>query len=241
MQLRILPARQGTDPGDRQFSELNKFCSDHALSLTFEERAGQFWLHSDNPKETPIGIEVDRVLQRHEDFFKRSSLHKELLARAIGIKGGLRPSVIDLSAGLLGDALMFLAFGCEVVACERHPVVRFLIESALQNAQHAKVSRLKFHPISAAEYLSQITDPEVIFFDPMFEDANAKTSPRKEMRIFRNVVGTDSDAEGVFHLALSKKPKRLVIKRPKQSTYLGKRPDVEYIGKSTRYDVYFSP
>jgi 16S rRNA (guanine1516-N2)-methyltransferase len=74
----------------------------------------------------------------------------------------------------------------------------------------------------------------------MFEDANEKTSPRKEMRIFRSLVGKDQDAEQVFQMAHSKGPKRLVVKRPRQSISLYQKPSVQYIGKSTRYDVYFS-
>jgi 16S rRNA (guanine1516-N2)-methyltransferase len=201
---------------------------------------GQFWLHSDNPKERPIGIELDSELSRHEEYFKKSSLQKELLAKAVGVKGPYRPKVLDLTAGMLGDSILLLSFGCEVWAVERHPVIRFLISSAMQNAQHPKVKNLHFLPSDAESVLENPPEVEVIYFDPMFEDANEKTSPRKEMRIFRNIVGKDVDAGLVFQKALSRKPKRLVVKRPRQSVQLGLKPSTEYIGKSTRYDVYFS-
>ena len=225
---------------DRQFSELNKFCSDRSLDLTFEWINGQFWLHSDIPKERPIGIEVDRELSRHEEYFKKSSLKSELLAKAIGVKGSYRPKVLDLTAGMLGDTLLLLSFGCEVWASERHPVIKFLILSAIQNAQHPKTKLFHFLPLDAQEVLLDPPEVDTIYFDPMFEDANEKTSPRKEMRIFRNVVGKDPDAEQIFEKSLLAKAKRLVVKRPRQSVTLGKTPAVQYIGKSTRYDVYFS-
>lgn len=223
-----------------EYFELNKFCENSVIDLTFEWIDGQFWLHSDIPKERPIGIEFDRELIRHEEYLKKSSVHKEILARALGVKGPHRPQVLDLTAGMLGDSLLMLAFGCEVWAVERHPVIRFLIQSALKNAQHPKLSQFHFEASEAQTILSSDLKTEVIYFDPMFEDANEKTSPRKEMRIFRNLVGSDRDATEVFHAALSKKPKRLVVKRPRQSVTLGKGPSVQYIGKSTRYDVYFS-
>ena len=225
---------------DQEFSELNNFSSKEGIDLTFEWIDGQYWLHSDIPKENPIGIEFDRELVRHEEYFKKSSLQKELLAKAIGVKGPYRPKVYDLTAGMLGDSLMFLAFGCEVWATERHPVVRFLIQSAVQNAKHPKCQNFHFLPEQASVVLQNPPAVDVFYFDPMFEDANEKTSPKKEMRIFRNIVGKDQDAMTVFEEALSKKPKRLVVKRPKQSIELGRKPSVEYIGKSTRYDVYFS-
>lgn len=225
--------------GDAQFSELNNFSIQQGIDLFFEWIDGQFWLHSDVPKERPIGIEIDKEISRHEEYFKKSSLQKELLAKAIGVKGPYRPKVFDLTAGMLGDSLMFLAFGCEVWGSERHPVIRFLIESALKNAQHPKVQNFHFHSADAFEILQNPPPVDVFYFDPMFEDASDNT-PRKEMRIFRNLVGKDQDAEDIFRKALSLKPKRLVVKRPKQSVHLVQKPSVEYIGKSTRYDVYFS-
>lgn len=227
-------------PEECQSSELNKFCSESSIDLTFEWVNGQFWLHSDEEKERPITIEFDRELERHEGYFKKSSLQKELLAKAIGVKGPYRPRVLDLTAGLLGDSLLFLSFGSEVWASERHPAIQFLIESALQNAKHPKKNNFHFLPGDAGDILKNPPPVDVIYFDPMFEDANEKTSPRKEMRIFRNLVGKDIDAENVLEKALAIRPKRVVVKRPRQSEYLLKKPSLEYIGKSTRYDVYFS-
>ncbi len=224
---------------DCQFFELNNFCSERNVDLTFEWRGGQYWLHSDIPKERPIGIEIDHTLAQHENFFRRSSLQNELLARAVGVKGPFRPKILDLTAGLLGDTLLLLAFGCEVWVVERHPVIRFLISSALQNAHHPRLNNLRFLSQDASSILDQNLPVDVIYFDPMFEDANHKASPRKEMRIFRHLVGKDLDAQIVFFKALSTKPKRLVIKRPRNSTPLGTKPSVEYNGKSTRYDAYF--
>jgi 16S rRNA (guanine1516-N2)-methyltransferase len=224
---------------EAQFSELNNFSVKQGIDLVFEWIDGQYWLHSDIPKENPIGIEIDRELSRHEEYFKKSSLQKELLAKAIGVKGPYRPKVYDLTAGMLGDSLMFLAFGCEVWATERHPVIRFLIQSAIQNAQHPKARNFHFHTQDASDFLDHPPEVDVFYFDPMFEDASDNT-PKKEMRIFRNIVGKDKDAEEIFKKALSKKARRLVVKRPKQSIQLVQKPSVEYIGKSTRYDVYFS-
>ena len=225
---------------DCQFLELNKFCSEENLDLTFEWINGQYWLHSDLSQENPIGIEIDKELERHLDFFKKSSVQKELLARAVGVKSGYRPKVLDLTAGMLGDSLLLLSFGCEVWAVERHPVIRFLIESALHNAKHPLHKLFHFLPLDAETFLAGDLPADVLYFDPMFEDPNEKTAPKKEMRIFRSLVGKDTDAETVFQKALEKKPKRLVVKRPRRSEVLGLKPFVQYLGKSTRYDVYFS-
>lgn len=225
---------------EEDLSELNKFSIQRGIDLAFEWKDGQYWLHSDRNEERAIGIEIDRELTRHEEFFKKSSLQKELLARAVGVKGPYRPAVLDLTAGLLGDSLLLLSFGCEVWATERHPVIRFLIESALKNAHHPRVESFHFLPGDALDVLRSPPLVDVFYFDPMFEDANQKASPKKEMRIFRNVIGSDLDAQNVFLEARKLKPKRLVVKRPRHSVTLSEKASVEYIGKSTRYDVYFS-
>lgn len=207
---------------------------------TFEWKNGQYWLHSDDPKEKPIGIEIDKILDRHLDFFRKSSVQKELFARAIGIKGAFKPRVLDLTGGLLGDTLLFLAAGCEVTTVERNPLVSFLIKSALKNARHTLLSRFHFQESEAMGLLSQKPDVDVIFFDPMFEDANQKSSPKKEMRIFRTLLAGDSDAENVLKAALQTGVKRTVVKRPRLSQELLDLKPLKFEGKSTRYDVYFS-
>lgn len=213
--------------------------SDHSsLDLTFEWIDGQFRLHSDRAPELPIGIDIDQELQRHEEYFKRNSIHKELLARAIGVKGSFRPKVVDLTAGLLGDSLLFLSFGCEVEALERNPLIAFLIGSALEKATHPALSRFQFTYQDADQFLTTPFVCDALYFDPMFEDASEKASPRKEMRIFRNVVGKDQDAEILFQKARSAGVKRFVVKRPRLSQVLGEKASIEYVGKATRYDVY---
>lgn len=223
-----------------EFVKLNNYCEESGLDLTLEWEEGQYWLHSDDENENSIGIRVDYELKRHEEFFKRSSIVKELLARAVGVKGGVRPKILDLTGGLLGDTLLFLSFGCEVVTLERHPIISFLIQSSLGNAHHPALSRLKFISQDARSFLEAEPSTDIIFFDPMFEDANDRALPKKEMRIFRRFVGPDQDALEIFRIAQSLKPKRLVVKRPRHSMELSTGSHVKFEGKATRYDVYFS-
>lgn len=237
MALRLLKNGSEIPPSTPLEEEVARFCQDQDITLEWLD--GQWWLHSDQPKERPIGIEFDRELERHLTYFKKSSIHKELLARAIGVKGSFRPRVVDLSAGLLGDSLLFLAMGCEVQACERHPVVALLISSALARARHPLGQKIIFIHQDAAEFLKQEVAADVIFFDPMFEDSNDKALPRKEMRIFRTVVKEDQDAAQVLTQALSQPIKRVVVKRPRYSQTLIPGEPLQYLGKATRYDVYF--
>lgn len=221
-----------------EFKRLNNYCESQSLFLTLEWDKGQYWLHSDDSKERPIGIEIDRELERHEDFFKKASVLKEVPAKAIGVRSGYRPRILDLTGGLLGDALLFLSYGCEVRVIERHPIVAFLIRSSLQNATHPLLQKLSFTECDAKSMLEAPPEVDVIYFDPMFEDANTKSLPKKEMRIFRNFIGNDEDAGSIVEMAKKLKPRRLVVKRPRLSKLLLGAPHIVFEGKATRYDVY---
>ena len=71
----------------------------------------------------------------------------------------------------------------------------------------------------------------------MYEQKNEKAAPRKEMRIFREVVQVDSDIVQVGS-ALRETNKRLVIKRSSKASPLIESPEISFGKKSTVYDVY---
>ena len=59
------------------------------------------------------------------------------------------------------------------------------------------------------------------------------------MRIFREVVGDDEDAQDLLEFALQVASKRVVVKRPRKSEMIGPRkPGHQLIGTSSRFDVY---
>jgi len=239
MEKRILFYENDLEREELPNQSLVEFAQKLEAPLEFNFQQGQYWLKSNRAMEKPIGVDVDAELRRHEAYFKSHSLQKELLARAIGIKPGKRPFVLDLTGGLLGDSLLMLSMGCRVVTVERNPMIAFLIESALKNASHSLLTDFQFHSMEALNALQKFTDVETIFFDPMFEDLHQKSIPQKEMRIFRELLGGDHDSEEVLKACFKTSADRVVVKRPRLSRFLGLTPQVEYKGKSTRYDVYF--
>ncbi len=78
---------------------------------------------------------------------------------------------------------------------------------------------------------------DVTYFDPMFDGPEGSALPRKEMRIFRSVVGEDRDAEGVA-AELRGLGRRLIIKRPLKGPPLLPGAEFSQEGKAMRFDVY---
>lgn len=180
---------------------------------------------------------------------KRSTNQNELLAKAVGIKGGYRPAIIDTTAGLGRDAFILASLGCSVLMLERSETIAQLLSSALQrlheNPTFEKKIDLSFLHIDAKDYLVKLTPseyPDVIYLDPMFPHRTKSALVKKEMRTLREIVGDDEDAEHLLTIALQCARKRVVVKRPRLAPTLTQlKPSFVITGKSQRYDIYLSP
>jgi len=187
-------------------------------------------------------LQVDFVGDRR---FRQPLRVGDPLAKAIGLRAGQRPDVGDLSGGLGRDAWAIASLGCRVIVCERHPVVAALLEDGLRRATMAAVpmvaqtaARIRLHIGEASDLL--VSPSQVLYFDPMFPERVKSALVKKEMRIFRAVVGEDPDASGLFEKARVCGCRRLVVKRPRHAPPLGDRLPSHHIESSRlRFDIYF--
>lgn len=204
-----------------------------ALGLTESLRLveGLWELLSPEEGERPVRLDFTSDFEQ----WKRTqvSLRSQPLYRALGVKGAELPFVLDATCGLAGDSLQLLAFGCRVHSWERHPVPALMLWRAFHAWQHEARGRwsLEVGPFTIPEGV------QAIYFDPMYSEANKKALPRKEMRIFREVVGPDEDARLVA-AQLRQHGVRLIIKRPPKAQELLSKPSFAHVGKAVRFDVY---
>jgi 16S rRNA (guanine1516-N2)-methyltransferase len=171
------------------------------------------------------------------------------LARAVGLKRNPTPSVIDATAGLGRDAAMLMALGCQVVMLERSPIIAALLDDGLKRARQAPVmgtlikKRIQFIHAESMTYLENLPHqdrPDVVYLDPMYPHRTKSAMVKKEMRMFRDIVGEDTDANSLLKVALQCATRRVVVKRPRNAEPLhGPSPTVSIRGKTTRFDVYF--
>lgn len=168
------------------------------------------------------------------------ALSREPLARALGIKGSVSPFIWDTTCGTGKDSLLIKYFGAKLCAFERHPAIFLLLLDAKRRYE------LDFDIVfaDASQLYSKISNdqrPDVIYYDPMYpEKSGSKKSalPRKEMRIFKNVVGEDLDSLEFLNWALRTAKSRVVVKRALNAPEIKENPTASYKGKSTRYDMY---
>lgn len=158
----------------------------------------------------------------------------EPLARALGLLKKPAPKkIIDASCGTGKDALQVWQWGHEVLAFERNPIVYVLLWDALRRHPLPKFE-LRFGDVASEKF----TSDEHLMFDPMFTQTDKKKSlPRKEMQLFKNIVGNDLDQEEVIKKLLLSGAGRIVIKRPVRLN-ANPSPNHSFTGKTTRFDVY---
>jgi 16S rRNA (guanine1516-N2)-methyltransferase len=172
----------------------------------------------------------------------------QALAKAIGFKGNKNPIVADVTAGLGRDAFVLADLGATVTMIERSPIVAALLENALDRAMLDEElspwlgQRLNLINADACLALKELaTPPEVVYMDPMFPHRSKTALVKKEMRVLREVVGDDDNAEDLLDAGLAVATKRVVVKRPKGAPVIGNhKPSYVLDGKTTRYDIYLS-
>lgn len=219
------------------------FAVDAPFELRFE--ANQLSLHKrDEPKLD--GIVVDFVSGAVAHRRKFGGGRGQSIAKAVGLKQGVMPSVVDGTAGLGRDAFVLASLGCTVTMVERHPVVAALLEDGLRRAyQDAEIgewmqSRMQLFHGSSLEALGQLgTAVDVVYLDPMYPHRDKSALVKKEMRVFQSLVGADLDADGLLEPALALATKRVVVKRPDYAEDLnGVKPSTVIETKKNRFDIY---
>lgn len=169
------------------------------------------------------------------------------IAKAVGLKKGANPSIIDATAGLGRDAFVFASLGCQVTLVEQQPLVAALLADAMQraqtNAETAEIiARMQLHHVDAMDYLASLSEaerPDVVYLDPMYPAREKSALVKKEMQLLHQLVGPDSNSEDLLNLARKVALKRVTVKRPKGADYFAnQKPHVSIESKNTRYDIY---
>lgn len=222
-----------------------------ALHLAYQEVADYLlWLTPDylglrktSEKSHPLFIDFTSGRMSHRR--QQLSLRKELLPRALGLKGNTTPRIIDATAGLARDSFILAALGFPVELIERSPIIHALIyDGMLRAAQHPELApimqRMQLIQGDAAIWLQNQTEkPEIIYLDPMFPERTKSALSKLDMRIFHDLVGDDLDADLLLKTALTCATERVVVKRPRLAAALaGLKPDFSHDGSSNRFDVY---
>ena len=167
------------------------------------------------------------------------------LAKAVGFKFNKNRTIIDATAGLGYDAFILASLGANVTLIERSEKIYDLLKAAISEAKlyggeiSKIVNRMNLLFGDSKDILPNIA-PEVILIDTMYKDRKKSALVKNDMRLVREVVGSDSDHVELIDVALKNASKRVVIKQPRYAETLDniKGCSHQILGKTIRYDVY---
>lgn len=218
-----------------------------------KDEAYDYWL-----RYTADGLELEPVDASsgavRVDFAAGKARHRRVygggkgqqIAKAVGVQGSTRPTVLDLTAGLGGDAFVLASLGCRVFMVERQPIVRALLADGLERGELdvEAADVVASMTLKSGDALSAMSAwigdaPQVIYLDPMFPHSKKSAQVKKEMAVFRLLVGADADADALLEPAMALATHRVVVKRPRLAPDLaGQKPTYRLEGKANRFDVY---
>jgi 16S rRNA (guanine1516-N2)-methyltransferase len=195
------------------------------------------------PKLKPLIVDF---LSETLTYRRKHGLSKtQVFAKAIGVtaRGGL--TVLDTTAGMGVDSFFLACLDCKTTAIERSPVVFELLQDGLRRARADKEigpwidDYLQFVHANAIDFMNALKEkPQVVYVDPMFPDMDERSAlPKKEMQIFRKLLGADLDTKLLFDTALRTASDRVVVKRPSEASPMAE-PTHSFEGKTARYDLY---
>lgn len=206
----------------------------------------------DTQLNTAISIDFVRGSLAHRQQFGGG--RGQAICKAMGLKSGITPSILDATAGLAGDAFVLATLGCPITLLERSPVLFALIENAVERASLSENFQtiinqgFQIKNCDANDYIREQLEnsnaasqkqPDVIYIDPMYPERKKSALVKKDMQILQRLHGQDEDPAELLNNALLYARKRVVVKRPIQAETLSdKKPNTCIKSKKTRYDIY---
>jgi 16S rRNA (guanine1516-N2)-methyltransferase len=169
----------------------------------------------------------------------------QALAKAMGLRAGKTPMIVDATAGLGRDSFLLASLGAQVIMIERSEKMHDLLVQGMDRAAKAGgemreiIGRMSLLKGDARDFLPELS-AEAILVDPMHPPRKSSALVKLELRQIREIVGTDDDAADLMRIALGNARNRVVLKWPaKADPIKGIRPCSHQIsGKTTRYDVF---
>jgi 16S rRNA (guanine1516-N2)-methyltransferase len=228
--------------------EQSQSITSYKYLLVYSEDDSGYALELHFPTENLNPVKVDFNNQQLLYRQKFGGGRQQAIAKAVGLKRGYVPNLLDGTAGLGKDAFILASLNCNVTMCERNAVIHALLADGLRRLQSGKIAnehnptRLLLNFGKTQDYLKTThRNIDVIYLDPMYPHRTKSALVKKEMRILRNLVGDDNDFDNVLEAALKTASQRVVIKRPKTAPPIGPiAPSHSIESKKTRFDVYIT-
>ena len=167
------------------------------------------------------------------------------LAKAVGMKSNKNRTIVDATAGLGYDSFILASLGANITLIERSEKIYKLLQEGINEAKEygghisSIVNRMDLIFGDSKNIIPKLS-PEVILVDTMYNERKKSALVKNNMRLVREIVGSDLDQIELIKIALECTKNRVVVKQPRYSEPNDeiRKYSHQILGKTVRYDVY---
>jgi len=167
--------------------------------------------------------------------------HEKLIKKALG-KSEHPLNILDCTAGMLQDTLLFLSLGHQVTALEQSKILFHLLRDGISRSEDQNIfKKLDLIHTNACSYAAQAKNFDVIYFDPMYPPTkkNALSSGRLDyISKISEVESIENNASKDFQVLQLISARKMVVKRPIKAEPFSLQTNYQVSGKTTRFDIY---
>ncbi|MDB2357439.1 class I SAM-dependent methyltransferase [Gammaproteobacteria bacterium] len=167
--------------------------------------------------------------------------HEKLIKKALG-RSEKPLKILDCTAGMLQDTLLFLSLGHQVTALEQSKILFYLLQDGISRSEDQSIfNQLDLKHMNACSYASQAKNFDVIYFDPMYPPSKKNALSSGKLEYIAKILEVESLNNNPMHdfEVLQLIPaKKMIVKRPIKAESFSSQLNYQVMGKTTRFDVY---
>jgi len=167
--------------------------------------------------------------------------HEKLIKKALGKSDGPL-KILDCTAGMLQDTLLFLTLGHQVTALEQSKILFYLLQDAISRGEEKSIFKnLNLIHTNACSYAAKAQNFDVIYFDPMYPFTKKNALSSGQLEYISRILETESivnDSMQDFEVLQLIPAKKMIVKRPVKAKPFSSQINYQVSGKTTRFDIY---
>tara|TARA_S200000501_G_scaffold375099_1_gene426276 strand:- start:2170 stop:2904 length:735 start_codon:yes stop_codon:yes gene_type:complete len=243
----MIPPIVYTPPNLQELAE--KYASSLGTTATFNEQliekphiylsqAGLSFFHPEARSSNSFHIDFNAGSTGWR--VKRAN-HENLIKKALG-KSNQSLNILDCTAGMLQDTLLFLSLGHQVTALEQSKILFNLLKDAIRRSKNQTIfKKLELFNINSCTFAHHAKSFDVIYFDPMYPSNKKNALSSGKLEYIAKILETesiDNDPLEDFEILQLMPAKKMVVKRPIKAGSFSSKINYQVLGKTTRFDVY---
>ena len=167
--------------------------------------------------------------------------HEKLIKKALG-KSERPLNILDCTAGMLQDALLFLSLGHQVTALEQSKILFYLLQDGISRSEDQSIFlKLDLIHANACSYAALAKNFDVIYFDPMYPTSKKNALSSGQLEYISKILEVESlenNATKDFEVLQLIPARKMVVKRPIKAEPFSLQTNYQVSGKTTRFDIY---